>query len=156
MKIYESLSSRLKSQHESIPVIISGAVDKIHLIPQPGKWSIHDNIAHLAKYQPVFLERMNVILKTNEPVFERYTAEEDPQFEEWRRRKTNQLISEMNNDRDIINKLIFGLSEIELNRIGIHKKYGRLNILQWCEFFLLHEAHHIFTIFQLTNNTETK
>ena len=74
MKIYESMLSRLKSQHEAIPEIISSAEGKLFLNPQPGKWSIHDNIAHLAKYQPVFLERIESILKKSDQVFERYTA----------------------------------------------------------------------------------
>jgi hypothetical protein len=25
-----------------------------------------------------------------------------------------------------------------------------MNLLQWINFFLLHEAHHLFTIFRLT------
>lgn len=55
-----------------------------------------------------------------------------------------------------LNELIFTLSEKELDRTGVHKKYGDLNIVQWIEFFLLHEAHHLFTIFQLTNDTDLK
>jgi hypothetical protein len=37
---------------------------------------------------------------------------------------------------------------------AVHKKYGALTIMEWTEFFLLHEAHHIFTIFQLMHDTE--
>jgi len=50
--------------------------------------------------------------------------------------------------------LLSGLKESGLSRIGMHPKYGRLTILKWAEFFVLHEAHHLFTIFQLVNSTE--
>jgi hypothetical protein len=43
------------------------------------------------------------------------------------------------------------ISETELNKTGTHPVYGNLNILKWIEFFLLHEAHHLLTIFQLAN-----
>jgi hypothetical protein len=57
----------------------------------------------------------------------------------------------LDKDRKAIFQLVCSIPEEKLARTGIHKKYGRLTILQWTEFFLLHEAHHIFTIFKLAN-----
>jgi len=155
MKLYPTLLDRLNSQHESIPIIIS-EISKERLLknPLPGKWNIHDNIAHLAKYQPVFIDRVNKILNDDEPLFTRYKAEDDPEFEQWRSFSTDKLLKQLDTDRKKIYSLIINLNETELNKIGVHKKYGRLNIIQWTEFFLLHEAHHIFTIFQLANDAE--
>ncbi|HWY35457.1 MAG TPA: DinB family protein [Nitrosopumilaceae archaeon] len=152
MKLYKSLVDRLNNQHEAINHLIKGA-DQPRLIfqPAPDKWSVHDNITHLAKYQPVFAERMQAILKSDSPLFDRYSAGDDPDFEAWRGRETSDLIKALGKDRDAIFKMITGLSEQELARVGFHKKFGRLNIIQWTEFFLLHEAHHIFTIFQLAH-----
>jgi hypothetical protein len=53
-----------------------------------------------------------------------------------------------------LNELVLNLSRTDLERIGIHKKFGNLNIIQWLEFFVLHEAHHIYTIFQLANDID--
>ncbi|MEP7141716.1 MAG: DinB family protein [Ferruginibacter sp.] len=64
------------------------------------------------------------------------------------------LIKQLDNDRKRIYDPVTHLTDTRINRIGIHKKYGPLNIIQWTEFFLLHEAHHIFTIFQLAHDTE--
>jgi hypothetical protein len=64
------------------------------------------------------------------------------------------LIKQLDNDRKIIYELITGLSDSQLNRTGVHKKFGPLNIIEWIEFFLLHEAHHLFTIFQLAHDVE--
>lgn len=156
MRVYNSLFERLKNQNEVIPVIIASAQEKLYVKPSPIKWSIHDNITHLAKYQPVFLERMLSIVKKEEILFERYTADTDPEFYIWQKWDTNKLVETIKSDRKKIFNLITSLSEKDLNKIGIHKKFGRLNILQWTEFFLLHEAHHLFTIFQLANSTDNQ
>lgn len=155
MKVYSSLTDRLKTQHQAIENIIS-SIDSSRLLtrPKPNKWNIHDNIAHLARYQPVFVNRINQILLKEEPFFARYNADEDPEFENYRTLNIDTLIKHLDIDRKSIYDLITALTDTQVNRIGIHKKYGPLNIIQWTEFFLLHEAHHIFTIFQLAHDTE--
>lgn len=155
MKIYVSLIDRLKTQHQAIENILSTIDDsRIRIRPQPNKWNIHDNIAHLVKYQLVFIDRVNQILLNEEKFFKRYKAEDDPDFEHWITRHIDALLKQLCTDRENIFTTITNLSDIELNKAGIHKKYGRLNILQWTEFFLLHEPHHIFTIFQLAYDKE--
>lgn len=157
MKIYTSLNDRLKTQHLTIAEIISNvSPERMIIRPAADKWNIHDNIAHLAKYQITFIERINKILNEDVPLFERYKAENDPEFEIFRKRSDEDLLKNINEQRIKLNELIFNLSEKELERTGIHKKYGDLNIVQWIEFFLLHEAHHLFTIFQLANDTDLK
>jgi hypothetical protein len=41
------------------------------------------------------------------------------------------------------------LKESELPRTATHPFYGEMTVLQWLNFFLLHEAHHLLTIFKL-------
>jgi hypothetical protein len=155
MKIYESLSDRLRTQHQAIENILS-SLDRTHLLvrPQPGKWNILENVAHLGRYQLVFIDRITQILHSvEEPLFERYVAEEDPEFESWRNLPVEALMSQIESDRKYIYALITNLTEAAQSRVGTHRKYGKLTIVQWTEFFVLHEAHHIYTIFQLANDT---
>ena len=60
-------------------------VDKVFLEqrPVPHKWSIREHLAHLGRYQEIFLERLTVILKGARPLLGRYKAENDPGFYEW-------------------------------------------------------------------------
>jgi uncharacterized damage-inducible protein DinB len=153
MNLHPSLISRLKTQHESIPLIIAN-VDKTALERNPaaGKWSIKDNIAHLARYQPMFIWRINEIMERDTPVFDRYNADTDTEFPSWQIRETDDLLRQLSADRKTIFSLITTLKADQLPRAGIHPKFGKLNIPDWVEFFLLHEAHHLFTIFQLTKS----
>jgi hypothetical protein len=49
-------------------------------------------------------------------------------------------------------ELITNLNDGELLLTGTHPKFGVLTIPGWTEFFLLHEAHHLFTIFRLAKS----
>ncbi|WP_426667819.1 DinB family protein [Mucilaginibacter sp. McL0603] len=148
--LYPSLKSRLKDQHTSLAILITDLDNnKLSYRPEPGKWNIHDNIAHLAVYQPIFINRINTILEKDKPTFNPYRADDDPVFLAWREWDIKDLLTRLNEDREQLYQLITNLSEQKLGRTGTHLRYGTLTVTQWTEFFLLHEAHHQFTIFKL-------
>jgi hypothetical protein len=153
MKIPLSTLNRLTTQHLSLSTIIEG-LDEEHFFykPLPEKWSIKDNIAHLARYQRVFLDRLDKILTTDSPVFKAYRAENDPEFDKWMQKDLIVLLKELKDDRNIIVRRITGFGQKDLQRVGMHPKFGKLKVLDWAEFFLLHEAHHLFTVFQLAHS----
>jgi hypothetical protein len=152
MNIPISISDRLNTQHHSLETIIAGLGEKQILNhPLPDKWSIKDNIAHLARYQLVFMDRLNIILTRDNPVFDAYLAEADNEFEKWLRISLDQLFEELYADRKILVDQMESLTKEELERMGVHSKFGKLTVLDWTEFFLLHEAHHLFTIFRLAH-----
>jgi len=153
MKLSESTLARLASQHFSIRESVSGiSAARMNYHPAPGKWSIHDNMAHLARYNVVFQERLNTMMTEVAPRFSRYVAEDDTEFPGWQQKSTGELIQSISAEREKIFALAKSFAENDLNRIGIHPRFGNLSIAGWLDFFLLHEAHHMFTIFQLKND----
>ncbi|HWC18122.1 MAG TPA: DinB family protein, partial [Terriglobales bacterium] len=42
--------------------------------------------------------------------------------------------------------VVISLRQVQLERTGFHPVLGEMNIVQWLEFFLLHEAHHLYAI----------
>lgn len=155
MPLYPSLYSRLQTQHEMLLQIIQNiSTSRLHLQPAPGKWPAHGHIAHMARYQGYFITRIHAILEQDSPEFERYSADNDPDFPTWLQKPTDELIATILTDRQTIFSLITGLSEDQLGRIGIHKKFGTLSIAKWAEFFVLHESHHLFTIFKLVQDVD--
>jgi uncharacterized damage-inducible protein DinB len=154
MNLYPSLTGRLKTQHESISMLIANITNAdLERNPAPGKWSIRDNIAHLARYQPIFIDRIHEILKHDGILFERYNADLDPEFPSWQTRESDDLLKQISIDRQTIITLINSLTTEQLSRTGVHPKFGKLTMVEWVEFFLLHEAHHLFTIFQLAKSS---
>src|SRR5450432_1208583 len=81
MEMPSSISTRLQYQHKSLLDLIDDLTDEqIRRQVITGKWSIFENIVHLATYQHIFIIRVKLILDEENPAFPRYTAETDPLF----------------------------------------------------------------------------
>jgi uncharacterized damage-inducible protein DinB len=150
MPLPASAQTRLQYQHETIAELTKDiSEEQLKKRIHAGKWSAFENIVHLCAYQPTFIFRIERMLKEEGPLFERYVAENDDNFYECLKLSLSALISQINNDRAGIISNLKDLDKIQLNRTGSHPKYGLLKLSQWIDFFLLHEAHHLWTIMQL-------
>ncbi len=139
-------------QHETIAELTHEFTEeqlKIRVIE--GKWSPLENIVHLVAYQPTFRSRIELILAANQPFFERYVAENDPLFYAYSQKPLSELFQLLATDRQAINDRLRALTEEQLMLKGLHAKFGSLTMLQWADLFLLHEAHHLWTIVQLVS-----
>ena len=150
MQIPSSISTRLHYQHKSLIDLIDGLTDEqIRRQVIAGKWSIFENIVHLATYQHTFINRVKQILKEKNPSFPRYTAETDPLFHDNCAKSSREIIQDLLSTRKEMAAGIQSFQEEDYNKTGQHPAYGKMNLFQWLNFFLLHEAHHLFTIFKL-------
>lgn len=122
--------------------------------PEPGKWNALEIAAHIISYQPVFKGRIEKILSEDNPTFAPYKAEDDPLFVQTAACTVAELVSYQNTFRNELKELLLGLSDEQLSRTGRHARYGNLAIPEWVEFFMLHESHHIFKMFQLLHNED--
>ncbi|HVS96954.1 MAG TPA: DinB family protein [Puia sp.] len=154
MPISSSARTRLEFQHRTIRELIGDHSEEVlKRRPDPEKWSVFENIAHMACYQPVFLHRLETIRKEESPAFGRYKAETDPEFPAYLQRSLQSLFEDMTDKRAALYHALTGMSEDRLLRTGTHPRFGPMTVIQWTEFFLLHEAHHIYTIFMLVRQT---
>lgn len=114
----------------------------------PGKWSAKENLAHLGRYQEIFQERISQILTGKVPRFSRYRAEEDADWPEWTERSIEKICAELLSSRWVLVERLRKLSQEDFKKTGIHPKFGEMPLSLWLEFFLVHEGHHLYLIFQ--------
>lgn len=114
--------------------------------PASGKWSARENLAHLCRYHEVFLERLSRILREDRPQFGRYRAEDDELWPSWSPLAVDLLLARIRQLRQEVRSKVGSLSGEQLTRTGIHPVLGEMNVPLWLEFFLLHEAHHLYAI----------
>lgn len=144
----------MEFQHATIRELIEGLGEQqLRERADPSKWSIFENIVHLATYQPVFLQRLDRMQNEESPAFARYLADDDPQFAIDLQLPLASLLDDIDARRSDIRSKLQGMTEGELSRTGVHPLFGKLSILRWTEFFLLHEAHHLYTIFRLVQTS---
>src|ERR1051326_7191822 len=117
------------------------APESLSLRPNPDKWSARENLAHLARYHEVFLDRIERMLAGQAPVFNRYRAEEDPEWPKWSDRPASDVLAELASLRARLIVRLRSLSEEDFHRTGTHPKFGEMSISLWLEFFLVHEGH---------------
>jgi uncharacterized damage-inducible protein DinB len=157
MQMPSSIATRLQYQHKSLIELIDGLTDEqVRRQVIAGKWSIYENIVHLQTYQHVFIDRVKKILEEDTPTFPRYTAEADPMFHENCARSSREIMQDMLTTRKEMTAGIFSLQDADIEKTAIHPAFGQMNLVQWLNFFLLHEAHHLFTIFKLAAELRQK
>jgi len=145
----QSTRSRLATQIECLQVILGGRdAAAINRRPASGKWSAHENLAHLARMHEITLERIRRILSEGRPQLARYRAEDDPEWPQWTAMRTEEVLKRLSTLRDDLIQLVARLSPEQLNRVGVHGVLGGMTIPEWIEFFLLHEAHHLYAAMQ--------
>src|SRR5262245_12014254 len=88
----------------------------------PEKWSAMENLAHLARYHQVFLERIEQILTEPAPSFRGYRAENDPEWPRWTAMPPQQLLATLSSMRIKLMARLRSLSAADFSRTGIHSK----------------------------------
>lgn len=142
---------RLLKQLDVLDFLLEGVKEEdLQKRSQANKWSIFEILAHLGRYQEVFRDRYTAILRAGQVSFGRYRSDEDPDFTAWREKYLADLLTNMKKDRKQIAEEILSLDSDNLAKTGTHPMLGTMDIRKWVEFFLLHEAHHLYQVFQLS------
>ena len=145
----ESQLMRLKTQLASVELLLAhadrGRVDRR---PESGKWSAREILAHIGRYHEVFLERVRRILTEPVPHFARYRAEEDPSWPEWASRPVGEIRAPLTALRTELIGELTRLRSSDFSKVGVHSSFGEMTLTLWLEFFLVHEAHHLYVMLQ--------
>ena len=141
----ESLLERLEHGLDGLETLLEGQrPDSLRRRSAEGKWSAHENLAHLGRYHEVTLERLDLILASTLPRINRYSAENDSEAASWLSMPTGGVLGEMREVRRVLFERCLRLTTSDLERQGVHPLYGSLTLRAWLEFFLVHEGHHLY------------
>ncbi len=125
----QSTLVRLATQLEVLPLILGEAGPALLAWrPPPGKWSAHENLAHLARHHEILRERLGRILGEEGPQLARYRAEEDPAWPRWVALSTDEVLSRLRGLRAEILGRIRELTPAQLERVGVHPLLGEMAI----------------------------
>jgi DinB superfamily len=145
----ESQLPRLTTQLASLRLILADAsLIAIDRRPPSGKWSARENIAHVGRYHEIFLVRVRRIVTELAPTFQRYRAEEDPDWPAWASLPVEEIERRLAALRPALIHEIKAIRPGDLSRVGVHSLFGRMSLNLWVEFFLVHEAHHLYIALQ--------
>jgi len=98
----------------------------------------------LPRHHEVTGERLRRILAEPEPALPRYRAEEDPDWPRWVAVPLAEIVERLRALRAGLIGAVAAIPPADLDRRGVHPVLGPMAIPLWLEFFLLHEAHHLY------------
>ena len=146
MAIPASLLARLETQLEALGLILARATPAVlDARPRPEEWSARENLAHLARHHAVFLDRLRRLLTEDRPALGRYRAEDDHEWAAWAALPQDEILHRLSALRAELVAVVRSLSPAESARTGLHPTFGEMDVAGWLGFFLLHEAHHLYT-----------
>jgi DinB superfamily len=150
-----SSSARLAGQLDCLPTLLEGAnAEALRRRTRSGKWSVHENLAHLARHHAVVLDRVHRIMAEDRPALPRYAAEDDAEWPAWAALPTDEVLARLRRQRAELTALVGGLSDAQLARTAVHPTLGEMALPLWIEFFLLHEAHHLYVVMKRARGGE--
>ena len=155
MPLTPSSATRLAHQLECLPALLEGAAPSaLERRTRSGKWSVQENLAHLARHHVVVLERVRKVLAEERPALPRYAAEDDGEWPAWAALPLSEILRRLAALRSELTALVSGLSDAQLARTGVHPTLGEMALPLWIEFFLLHEAHHLYVVMKRARGGE--
>ena len=141
----QSILVRLQTQLDALPLVVHNASDeKLKTRPASGKWSAHENLAHLVQHCRATIARVQRILAEDRPLLGSYKAENDPEWPMVSARSKDEILVRLRAARAELNSLAAHLSPEQAQRKGVHPAFGEMSVVEWLNFFLIHEAHHLY------------
>jgi uncharacterized damage-inducible protein DinB len=145
--IPQGLHDRLARQLEALTAFLDASnAAAAEVAPADGGWSARENVAHLARHAHAFLARMDLILTEDRPNVGNYRPDRDPEWPDWRTLPLAEALRRLHAARAQLLVWIDGLSDEQVRRTGRHPQFGEWDIARWLDFFLLHEAHHLYFV----------
>ena len=117
--------------------------DQLVARPVAGRWSTLEVLAHLADFEPVFVERMKRILAYDVPPLEAADEELFVKALRYHDRDAAEELAVIEATRASAARLIRGLTPEELARTGIHSIRGVQTLEQVIRSVTGHIAHHL-------------
>jgi len=137
------LLERFRRGAEMVAVSITGAAGaELDFVPEPGKWSIRQIVAHLADAEIVGAMRLRRVIAEDQPKLEAFDQDAWTHNLDYARRKTSQALETFRRIRGENYELLKELPEAAFVRVGMHSERGPLTLKQLLQGYAEHAESH--------------
>lgn len=137
------LLERLRRGAELVAVSMTGAAgSELDFVPQAGKWSIRQIVAHLADAEMVAGMRLRRIIAEDHPRLEAFDQDAWASHLDYTRRKTSQALETFRRIRGENYELLKDLPAAAFEREGIHSERGPLSLKLLLQLIAEHAENH--------------
>ncbi len=149
-----SLTTPVIATLEQIPSILLPLVaevppDIVTRRPAPAKWSAHEHACHLAGVQPMFFDRLDLMLSQDNPAIEPYFPDVADEEGALLSRDLSAEMRRFEKDRRKLVGLLKGLRPDEWDRTAIHGEYNRYSVFILFRHVAMHDMLHAYRVEEL-------
>jgi hypothetical protein len=133
-----------------IPLVREIPPDLRRRRPKPGKWSAHEHACHLAEVNPLFLERLDLMLRDPAPRIRPYDPGKAHEEDALLRIDLEEALGRFARDRAAIVARLRGLTPSDWERTAEHPEYARYSVFVAFRHLALHDLLHAYRIEEIS------
>ena len=137
------LLERFRRGPEVLAMVLTGVFgEEEDFVPEPGKWSIRQLIAHLADSEMVYGCRMRAVIAEDNPTLTAFDQDLWVTKLDYSQRKPKQSLESFRRYRADTYELLSHMPETVYSRSATHSKNGPMTLLQIVEYCAGHTESH--------------
>ena len=144
---YQSIIRTLQKTPEIIlPLIKEVPEENLKRRPEPGKWSVHEHVCHLAEVHDLFFKRLDLMLNEENPVIKPYLPDKDFDEDALLKLDFEECLRRFISDREKLIERIRNLTEEEWKKTAAHDEYSHYSVFIMLRHVAFHDMLHAYRI----------
>lgn len=124
--------------------------DLLKVRRRPGKWSIHENVCHLAEVHTMMIERFKVFKTEYNPVINPYIPGSDAASDDYLLEiDYDTSLANFRKDRKAMMNVIRSFTTDDWTNEGRHPEYKKFNAEIFLRHIMMHDQLHMYRIEEL-------
>lgn len=122
--------------------------------PGPGRWSAHEHACHLAAVQPMFFERLDLLLREEHPTIRAYRPEREHSPDALLAVDLDEALARFQRERAQLVARLRKLEPWDWERTADHEEYSRYSLFILFRHVAMHDMLHGYRIEECLLNKE--
>jgi uncharacterized damage-inducible protein DinB len=124
--------------------LLRGATDaELDRRPDPARFTLREVIAHLADWDPIWLERLTDMRDRDRPPIKGYDEGQLALDHDYARADAGEQLALFRERRERLLAFFKELRPEQWDRQGVHSEYGLMSISDWAAQILGHDGYHL-------------
>lgn len=132
-----------------VPLVRQADPTALKRRPPSGKWSIHEHACHLAEVQPLFFQRLDLMLSVDNPPIRSYDPGRDDQPDALLQIDLDSALRRLGSDRRRLVERLRQLRPEDWSRTAQHEEYNSYSVFTMFRHLALHDFFHAYRIEEL-------
>jgi hypothetical protein len=132
-----------------VPLVREVPEEVIKRRPSPDKWSAHEHACHLAEVHPLFSERLDRMLREDNPIIEPYSPDQEDQEGALLEVDLAEALARFESERKRLVETIKDLHPDAWKRTADHAEYNPYTVFIMFRHLALHDSLHAYRIEEL-------